>query len=116
MVRVKSPCSQSTSVRASFPHLALRQRCRDHPIAMFHGLVFASFVWVLVPTGSVLTPLSAWTDDPGPIQIARTTAKTSRLPKTDVIHSCPEQDGGRDWLECLTEFAHEVGNVDAFFG
>jgi hypothetical protein len=83
---------------------------------MFNGLVFAAFVWVLVPTGSALTPLSLWADHPGPIQIQRTTAKTQRLPKPDAIQSCPEQDGGRDWLECLTEFANELGNINPPLG
>jgi hypothetical protein len=83
---------------------------------MFNGLVFATFIWTLVPTGSALTPFLAWRDHPGSTEILRTTAKTSRLPKPDIIRTCPEQDGGRDWLECLTEFANEAGNTDAFFG
>jgi hypothetical protein len=116
MVRVKSSYPQPISARVSFPLLALRQNCRDHPMTMFNGIVFAAFVWTLVPTGFVPTPLSVWTAQPGRVEILRTTAKTSRLPKPDDIRACPKQDRGRDWLECLTEFAYGVGKVEMFLG
>ena len=116
MVRVESAYAQSTSGRPSFPHLVLRQHCQHHPIAMFNSLVLAAFVWTLVPTVSSVAPLSAWREYTNSVQILGPTAKTSRLPKRDVVRTCPEQDRGSDWLECLTAIAHEGGKVDALFG
>jgi hypothetical protein len=111
MSRVESAYAQSTSRPASFPHLVLRQRCQDHPIAMFNTLVLAAFVWTLAPTGSTLAPLSVPRENTSSVQILGTTAKTSRLPKRDVILTCPAQVRVGEWLECLTEVAREGGKV-----
>ena len=116
MARVESAYAQSITGRASFPHLVPRQRCQDHPIAMFNCLVFAAFVWTLVPTASTLAPFPVSSDHASSVPILGTTPKTSRLPKRDVIHICPERDLVRNWLECLTEIAHESGEVDRSFG
>ena len=116
MVCVASAYAQSTSARASFLHLALRRRCQNHPIAMFNSLVLVAFVWTLVPTGSALEPPSVSMEYTGSVQIPGTTAKTSRLPKRGAVGTCPEQDRGSDWLECLTAIAYEDGKADALFG
>ena len=114
MVCVERAYARSTS--AFFLHLTPRQRCRDHPVAMFNGLAVAAFVWTLVPTESSLGPLSVSMDHAGSVQILGSTGKTSRLPRRDVIRNCPEQDRGSDWLECLTAIAQEGGKVGTFLG
>ena len=116
MVRVESAYAQPTSGRASFPHLVLRRHCENHPIAMFNSIVLAAFVWTLVPTGPILAPLFVSREYTNAVQTSGTTAKTSRLPKRDAVPTCTEQDGSSDWLECLTDVAHEGGKADAFFG
>ena len=83
---------------------------------MFNSLVLAAFVWTLLPTGSTLALLQVSRDYTSSVQILGTTAKTSRLPKRDVGRTCPEQERGSDWLECLTAIAHAGGKVDAFVG
>ena len=83
---------------------------------MFNSLVLAAFVWTLVPNGSALAPLAVSREYTGSVETPGTTGKTSRLPKRDAVRTCPEQDRGGDWLECLTAIAYEDGKADMFFG
>lgn len=101
--------SQATERRTTFPRLALRQRSHDHPMVMFVTIVSAAFIWTLLPSqGSSavsIAPAKA-------IQDTRTTAKTSRLPASEVDRACHGQGWGGESADCLRMIARENGKAD----
>jgi hypothetical protein len=112
----KSPKSdlhfQATERRTVFPQLALRQRSNDHPVVMFSVIVAAAFVWTALPSGSTTASASANRPPVKVVSQTQTTAKTSRLPVSDVDHACQGQSWGGESVVCLAEIARENGKAD----
>jgi hypothetical protein len=104
--------SQATERRTAFPQLALRQRSNDHPMVMFSVIVAAAFVWTLMPAEPAVTQASAASEPIKIVEQARTTAKTSRLPMSDVDRACQGQSWGGESAECLKMIARESGKAD----
>ena len=101
----------ATAKTSKFPQLALRRRSHEHPIMMFGAIVTAAFVWTLVPAGSGVTPASA----NAPLKLIQetsTTAKTSRLPMSDVDRACQGQSWGGESAECLAMIAKDSGKAE----
>jgi len=116
--KIKTPKSdlhfQATERRTVFPQLALRQRSNDHPVVMFGAIVAAAFVWTLIPSDQTVAHASA---SRPPVKIVsqtqtQTTAKTSRLPISDVERACAGQSWGSESTVCLAEIARENGKAD----
>lgn len=78
---------------------------------MFGAIVAAAFIWTLVPTGSGVTPAAA--NAPAKlVQETSTTAKTSRLPMSDVDRACQGQSWGGESAACLAMIAKDNGKAD----
>jgi hypothetical protein len=112
--KIKTPKSdlhfQATERRTVFPQLALRQRSNDHPVVMFSAIVAAAFVWTALPSST--TTASASASRPPVKIVSQTTAKTSRLPISDVDRACQGQSWGGESAVCLAEIARQSGKAD----
>lgn len=104
--------SQATERRTVFAQLALRRRSEDHPMVMFGTIVAAAFIWTLAPGEPSLTQASASGTPVKIVQETRTTAKTSRLPMSDVDRACQGQNWGGESAECLKMIARDSGKAD----
>jgi hypothetical protein len=103
---------QATERRTVFPQLALRQRSNDHPVVMFGAIVAAAFVWTLIPSDTTAAHASAGRAPVKIVSGTQTTAKTSRLPISDVERACAGQSWGSESTVCLAEIARENGKAD----
>lgn len=101
--------NQATERRTVFPQLALRRRSEDHPMVLFSSIVAAAFIWTLMPGEPAATQPAAIS---APIPETKTTAKTSRLPMSDVDRACQGQSWGGESVECLAMIARESGKAD----
>ena len=102
--------SQATERRTVFPDLALRRRSNDHPMVMFGVIVTAAFMWTLMPGEPTVAQASS-----APLKVVqetRTTAKTSRLPVSDIDRACEGQAWGGESADCLKMIARESGKAD----
>jgi hypothetical protein len=102
---------QASERRTIFARLALRERSQHHPMVMFAAIVSAAFVWTLLPGETTVSAASAG----APVKEfheTTTTAKTSRLPLSDVDRACQGQSWGGESLECVTMIARESGKAD----
>jgi hypothetical protein len=114
--KTKTPGSdlhfQATERRTVFPQLALRQRSNDHPVVMFGAIVAAAFVWTLIPSDTTVAHASSARPPVKIVSGTQTTAKTSRLPISDVERACAGQSWGSESTVCLAEIARENGKAD----
>jgi hypothetical protein len=106
------PHIQATERRTVFPQLALRQRSNDHPVVMFSAIAAAAFVWTLIPSDTTAAHASAARPPVKIVSQTQTTAKTSRLPVSDVDRACAGQSWGSESTVCLAEIARESGKAD----
>ena len=96
--------SRRRNVAPCFRSSHLRQRSNDHPVVMFSAIAAAAFVW----TRSRRTRRrpSLRLPPAGQDRLAtQTTAKTSRLPISDVDRACAGQSWGGKSAVCLAEIA-----------
>ncbi len=113
--KTKNPKSDlithTSEPRTVFPELALRRRSQEHPMVMFATVVAAAFVWTLMPGDTGMTQASASAPSKV-IQESTSTAKTSRLPMSDVDRACHGQAWGGESAECLRMIARDNGKAD----
>ena len=79
-------------------------------MVMFSTIVAAAFVWTALPSST--TTAAASTNRPPVKIVSQTTAKTSRLPISDVDRACAGQSWGGESAVCLAEIARESGKAD----
>jgi hypothetical protein len=93
---------------ARFPRLALRQRSSEHPMVMFSVIVATAFLsMAVIPTSG-----PAWASFGAPPKLtedAATTAKTYRLPLSQIERACQGQAWGAESAECLGVIVKESG-------
>jgi hypothetical protein len=92
---------------ARFPRLALRQRSREHPMVMFSVIVATAFLsMALFPTSG-----PAWASFGGPLKLTEdaATAKTYRLPLSQIERACRGQAWGAESADCLGVIVKESG-------
>jgi hypothetical protein len=91
-----------------------RQRCREHPMALFFAIVILAFAaMALLPaTGSAFASLGVAPHEPTVEGEARTTAKTFRLALSEIDIACSGQAWGSESADCLTVIARESGRRD----
>jgi hypothetical protein len=90
----------------------INQATEDHPMVMFSSIVAAAFIWTLMPGEPAATQPTAMSAPAKVIPETKTTAKTSRLPMSDVDHACQGQSWGGESIECLKMIARESGRTD----
>lgn len=94
-----------------WPHLALRRRSADHPMAMFAVVAGAALISMAFTPSS--GPAFASFNQPAKIgDEVKTTTKTSRLPLRGSDSACRGQAWGAESYDCLVQIARDSGKSE----
>jgi hypothetical protein len=106
--------SGTAEMRLRIPRIALRERSKDHPMAMFATLVTAAFLSmaVMAPANAILAaPEAASSKLADPVMGS---GKTSRLQRpANVDRACQGQAWGAETEDCLLAILKGSGRSEA---